>query len=219
MKARVESLPPRVLTGLALAAVLLFTATVWFLVVSPKRADATSAGTELAEAKQRLVEAQAAVLRPNAAGGSVGDVLRLAKAMPSSGDQSGLVLELSKLAQASGVVLEAITPQPQVAGVGGPALIPLSVVVNGRYHDIVRFLERTRLLVTVGDGKLSATGRLLSVRSVALVKSDTGDYPELDATVGIDAYVYDGPVAPAAPPPSETEEEPAPGSSAAGGGS
>ena len=44
MRARVESLSPRVLTGIAIGVVLLYVAVAWCLVVSPKRADAGSSG-------------------------------------------------------------------------------------------------------------------------------------------------------------------------------
>lgn len=217
MRARVESLSPRVLTALALGAVLLFAAAAWFLVVSPKRADAAAARADLTEAERRLVEAQVAVLRPSVSGASVADVLRLSKAMPASGEQSGLVLELSRLARSSGVTLEAITQQAPIAGVGGPTMIPLSATVNGRYFQITRFLMRARTLVTVRSGKIGARGRLLSVRSVALKESDTGSFPELDATIGIDAYVYDGPIAPVSAPAAEDEEDLSPNSSSAAG--
>jgi Tfp pilus assembly protein PilO len=218
VRARVEALSPRALAGLAAAAVLLFAAVAWFLVVSPKRADASSAGADLAAAELRLSEAQAALLTPRGATTSTSDVLRLTKAMPSSDDQAGLVLELTRLARASGLTLESITPQEPVEGAGGPTTIPVAVVVNGRYHDIARFVKRTRLLVSVENGTVSARGRLLSVRSVSLVESDTEQYPELDATVELDAYVYDGPIVPAEIPQSETDEdEPSTSGNAAAG--
>ena len=216
MKARVESLSPRVLTAVAIAALLLYAAVAWFLVVSPKRADASAARVELQAAQNRLADAELALLQVGRAGAPVADVFRLAKAMPASTEQSGLVLELTRLAGAAGVTLESITLEPPVAGVGGPTLLPLSVRVRGRYAEITKFLMRTRTLVTVNDGEIAATGRLLSARSVALTESDTGDFPELDANIGFDAYVYDGPIAPVEEPAEETEEELSTGSSAAG---
>lgn len=216
MRARVESLSPRVLTGVAIAAVLLYAAVAWFLVVSPKRADASAARVELQVAQNRLAEAELALLQVGKVGAPVADVFRLAKAMPASTEQSGLVLELTRLARAAGVELESITLEPPVAGVGGPTMLPLSVTVSGRYPEITKFLMHTRTLVTVNDGEIVATGRLLSARSVALVESDTGNFPELDANIGFDAYVYDGPIAPVEEPAQESEEEPSTGSTAAG---
>ena len=116
--------------------------------------------------------------------------------MPSSDDQAGLVLELTRLARASGLTLEGITPLESAAVPGAPSTVPVSVVVNGRYHDVARFVQALRLLVQVEDGEVAARGRLLSVRSISLVEADNERYPQLDATIELDAYVYDGPVAP-----------------------
>jgi Tfp pilus assembly protein PilO len=207
VRARVESLSPRVLIAVAGVAVVLYAAVAWFLVVSPKRADASDARVELAAAQSRLADAELALLQIGRGGAPVTDVFRLAKAMPSSDEQSGLVLELERLAEGSGLVLESITVEPPVAAVGGPALRPVTVGVRGRYAQITNFLMRVRTLVTVTDGAIHATGRLLSARSVALTESDTGDFPELDASIGFDAYVYDGPIAPAEAPEEESAEE------------
>jgi Tfp pilus assembly protein PilO len=215
VRARVEAFSPRVLTGIAIGVVLLFAAAAWFLVVSPKRADASAARDDLAAAQSRLADAELELLRARAGGAPVVDVFRLAKAMPPSADHTGLTLEVSTLAAASGVTLEGMTPQPPLAGVGGPTLIPLSVSVRGRFFEIVSFLKRARALVSVNGGEIRATGRLLSARSVTLTESDTGKFPELDATVGFDAYVYDGPME--APELEQTDEESEePGTTAAG---
>jgi Tfp pilus assembly protein PilO len=217
VRARVESLSPRVLTILALCAVLLYAAVVWFLIVSPKRSDAAVARAELADAELRLSEAQAAASRSRPSGAPVADVFRLAKAMPSSADQPGLVFELSRLAKASGVTLHTITPQAPLTGVGGPTLIPLTVMVGGSYFEIARFLLRTRTLVTVRKGKIVATGRLFVVQSVTLVESETERFPKLNATIALNAYVYDGPIVPLELPGTESEEELSTGSSSAAG--
>jgi len=218
VRARVESLSPRVLTAVAIAAVLLFAAVAWFLIVSPKRADASAARVELQAAQNRLADAELALLQVGKAGAPVADVFRLAKAMPPSTEQSGLVLELTRLAGAAGVTLESITLEPAAAAVGGPMLMPVSVTVRGRYAEITKFLMRTRTLVTVNDGEIAATGRLLSARSVVLAESDTGSFPELDANIGFDAYVYDGPIAPVETPAldEESEEELSTGTTAVG---
>jgi Tfp pilus assembly protein PilO len=219
VRARVESLSPRALIALAAAAVLLFAVAAWFLVVSPKRADASAATADLAAAQSRFADAQAALARPSVSGTTVTDVLLLTKAMPSSDDQAGLILELTRLARVSGVTLKGITPQEPVAGLAGPTSIPVSVVVNGRYHDVERFLMQTRRLVTVRKGEVDARGRLLSVRGVTLGESDTGEFPQLDAVVDLDAYVYDGPITPAETPEPEAEEEEPDSSSSAAAGS
>jgi Tfp pilus assembly protein PilO len=204
VRARLESLSSRSVLVIAVAVVVLYAAAVWMLMVSPKRSDASTAQADLAAAELRLVEAQAVVRRPRGNGTPVADVFRLARAMPSSADQPGLVLEISRLARRSGVTLRSITPQDQVSEPGGPALIPVAVTISGNYGKIAKFLALTRGLVTVRDGKIDAEGRLLSVQSVALVESVGDGFPKLDATIALDAYVYDGPILPPdAPEPTD----------------
>ena len=217
MSSRLASLSPRTLALLAAGAVLVYAFALLLLVVSPKRSEVARLGDDIAAAELRLVEAEAALNRPRSAGGSVVDVLRLAKAMPQSLDQPGLVLELSRLAEGSGVTLRSIAPQAPVVGAGGATMIPVAVTVGGSYFEISRFLQRTRTLVTVRRGKLHATGRLFTVQNVELVESLTEGFPSLDGTITLNAYVYDGPIAPAeAPDQPDDELQPSNGTSAAG---
>jgi Tfp pilus assembly protein PilO len=206
MKARLEALSPRGLIALAAGAVLVYSLAVWFLVLAPKRSEAASLGTEVAAAEIRLAQAQATANRPQRGGAPVSDVFRLAKAMPSSTDQPGLVLELDRLARSSGVTLGSITPQDPVLGVGGATLMPVAVVVEGSYREITRFLASTRKLVTVRRGKIRATGRLFTVQSVELSESNAKGFPLLDGTITLNAYVYDGPIVPPSAPVTPAEE-------------
>lgn len=203
MRTRIASLSPRAMTALAIAAVIVYAAVVWLLLVAPKRSEASSLVEQIAAAEIRLAEAQAAAHRPSEAGVPVSDVFRLAKAMPASDDQPGLVLELSRLAKASGVTLRSITPQAPVTGAGGATTIPVAVTVGGSYFEIARFLQRIGALVTVREGRLHATGRLLTVQNIELVESATDGFPTLDATITLNSYVYDGPIVPAGEPASE----------------
>ena len=220
MKARLEALSPRALTIGAVAAVVVYAAVVWLLLVSPKRGDAADARAQVAAAEIRLAEARAALDRPTSAGAPVADVFRLAKAMPGSDAQPGLVLELDRLARATGVKLRVIAPQEPLASVGGPTSIPLSVTVGGSYFQISRFVRRIQALVTVRRGKVRARGRLFAVQSLELGESQTEAFPELDATILLNAFYYDGPIVPFETPDEPTEElEPSSGAAAAGSAS
>jgi Tfp pilus assembly protein PilO len=212
--ARVTSLSPRTIVALAGGAVLVYAIAAWFLVVSPKRSEASSLGSDIAAAEIRLAEAKAAANRPRTVGGPVSDVLRLAKAMPENGDQPGLVLELSRLARSTDVTLRSISTQAAVVAAGTPTTIPVVVTVGGSFFKISRFLQRTRTLVTVRRGRLRATGRLFTVQNVDLVESATDGFPLLDATITLNAYVYDGPITPAAAPTLPESELPATGRAA-----
>ncbi|MEP7224870.1 MAG: type 4a pilus biogenesis protein PilO, partial [Actinomycetota bacterium] len=185
----------RTLIALAVGGVLLYGIVVWFLVLAPKRSEAATLRTDIAAAELELAQAQETANRPHSSGASIADVFRLAKAMPASTDQPGLVLELDRLARASGVTLGSIAPQDPVYGSSGATLIPVEVIVDGTYRQITSFLARARQLVTVRRGMLNATGRLFTVQGVELSESSTSGFPRLDGIIKLNAYVYDGPIA------------------------
>jgi Tfp pilus assembly protein PilO len=218
VKARVAALPTRALFAIAAGAVVVYALAIWLLVVSPKRSEAATLADDVIAAELQLAEAELEAKRPQATAGTpVSDVLRLAKAMPSSADQPGLVLELDWLARTSGVSLGSITPRDPAVGAGAATTIPVVVTAAGSYREITRFLQRTSRLVTFRRGQVRATGRLFTLQSVELSESSAGGFPLLDATITLNAFVYDGPIVPAEPPPTtEDEEEPATGASAAG---
>jgi Tfp pilus assembly protein PilO len=207
VKARVAALSPRAQFAIAVAAVLVWTLALWFLLVVPKRSHAASLSEDVAAAEFQLVNAQAEARRPHkqTSGPRVADVLRLAKAMPSSADQAGLVLELDRLARSSGVTLGSITPSEAVVGAGGATTIPVVVTATGSYRQITRFLRNTRALVRVRRGAVRATGRLLTMQNIELAESSTRKFPYLDATITLNAFVYDGPIVPETPPPTATD--------------
>jgi Tfp pilus assembly protein PilO len=218
VKARFAALPTRALIAIAAGAVLVYALALWLLVVSPKRSEAATLADDVIAAELRLAEEQLEAKRPHVAAGTrVSDVLRLAKAMPSSADQPGLVLELDRLARSTGMTLSSITPRDPVLGAGGATTIPVVVTAEGSYREVTRFLQRTSRLVTFRRGEVLATGRLFTLQAVELSESSANGFPLLDATITLNAFVYDGPIVPATPPPStEEDDEASTGTSAVG---
>ena len=216
MKARLTALPMRAQVAIALAAVLVYAAVLWFVLVAPKRSESASLSEDVIAAQLELADARLDARRPRQkAGTTVSDVLRLAKAMPSSADQAGLVLELDRLARSANVTLGSIVPQDAVIGTGGATTIPVAVTATGSYRQVTRFLQHMRALVSVRGGAVRATGRLLTMQSVELVESSTRKFPFLDATITLNGFVYDGPIAPPTPPPTATTDESSTGATAA----
>jgi Tfp pilus assembly protein PilO len=216
VRERLDALPTRALVAIAAGAVLLYALVLWFLLVSPKRSEAASLSEDVASAQVQLATARVSANHPRRQGTHVADVLELEKAMPSSTDQAGLVLELDRLARVSGVSLSSITPSDPVLGAGGTTTIPVVVNVDGSYRQITRFLKRTRELVRVRGG-VRATGRLLTVQSVELSESTTEGFPRLAAAITLNAFVYDGPIVPATPPAGTSNEQQSTSASAANG--
>jgi type IV pilus assembly protein PilO len=199
----VKSLSQNALIGIVVAGVLVFGLAVWFLLVHPQggklnnlKLEATSVQEKIDAYHQQVVAARST---PKI---EVADVYRLAKAMPNKTDMPDLVLELSQLARDTGIRFDSISPQP-IAPVGSYSVLPVSVTFNGNFYNLADFLYRLRSLVTVHGGRLDATGRLFAVDTLSFNESDL-KFPQIQATLVVDAFVYAAAPAPVAAPPAAT---------------
>src|SRR5881227_617079 len=68
-------------------------------------------------------------------------------------------------------------------------VLPISVTFQGNFYNLADFLYRLRSLVSVHGGRLDATGRLFSVDTLTFNES-TLKFPQIQATLVIDAFVY-----------------------------
>jgi type IV pilus assembly protein PilO len=208
--------------GVIVAGALVFGLAVWFLLVHPQSGKVSSLKRQSQDVQEKIdaYHQQVAAAR-SAPKIEVADVYRLAKAMPTKTDMPDVVLELSQLARDTGISFDSISPQP-VAAVGSYSVLPISVTFNGNFYNLADFLYRLRSLVTVHAGRLDATGRLFSVDTLAFNESPK-KFPQIQATLVIDAFVYSSAPAPApaATPPattttSETNTTPSSSASATG---
>jgi type IV pilus assembly protein PilO len=198
---RVKSLPPGALIGIIVGAVLVFGLAGWFLLVRPQGAKVTSLKAQATEVKAKIDAYHQQVAAVRAAPKiEVADVYRLAKAMPDRLDMPDLLLELSQLARDTGIRFDSISPQA-VAPIGSYAVVPISVMFQGNFYNLADFLYRLRSLVSVHAGRLDATGRLFSVDTLTFNES-TLKFPEIQATLVIDAFVYGSGVPAQAPIPT-----------------
>jgi type IV pilus assembly protein PilO len=200
-----KSLSGNALIGIIVAGVLVFGLAAWFLVVHPQSGKVASFKKQAQDVQEKIdaYNQQVATAR-SAPKIEVADVYRLAKAMPTKTDMPDLVLELSQLARDTGISFDSISPQP-VAAVGSYSVMPISVTFNGNFYNLADFLYRLRSLVTVHGGRLDATGRLFSVDTLAFNESEL-KFPQIQATLVIDAFVYAAApaAAPTATPPAAT---------------
>jgi type IV pilus assembly protein PilO len=204
MKAR-KPLPPAALIGVIVGAILVVALAGWFLLVRPQGAKVTDLKRQATDVEQRIqaYHQQVAAAR-SAPKIEVADVYRLAKAMPSKTDMPDLMLELSQLARDTGIRFDSISPQAAVA-VGSYQVLPITVTFNGNFYNLSDFLYRLRSLVSVHAGRLDATGRLFAVDTLTFNESPLR-FPQIQATLVIDAFVYGAgaPVPTAIPTPTET---------------
>jgi type IV pilus assembly protein PilO len=198
---RVKSLPPGAVIGIMVGAVLVFGLAGWFLLVRPQGAKVTSLKAQATEVKAKIDAYHQQVAAVRAAPKiEVADVYRLAKAMPDRLDMPDLLLELSQLARDTGIRFDSISPQA-VAPIGSYAVVPISVMFQGNFYNLADFLYRLRSLVSVHAGRLDATGRLFSVDTLTFNES-TLKFPQIQATLVIDAFVYGSGVPAQAPIPT-----------------
>ena len=193
------------LIGIIVAGALVFGLAAWFLLVHPQSGRVSSLKREAQDVQGKIDAYHQQVTAARSAPKiEVADVYRLAKAMPTKTDMPDLVLELSQLARDTGVSFDSISPQ-QLAPVGSYAALPISVTFNGNFYNLADFLYRLRSLVTVHAGRLDATGRLFSVDTLAFNESEK-KFPQIQATLVIDAFVYSSAPAPvpAATPSAST---------------
>jgi hypothetical protein len=124
----------------------------------------------------------------------------------------GILLELSRIADETGIHFKSITPRTALA-VGEYQSVSIDVTFDGSFYALSDFLFRLRTLVSVRRGELHASGRLFTVGSVAFSEGE-GGFPSLGAALVLEAYVYGtdvsgtavpAPVDPAAAPPAAEE--------------
>ena len=197
----------KLVIAVAAAAVVLVAAIGFLVLVRPQRAESQALDRRIGET-QATIDEYRALERQGVEPLRIADLFRLTKAMPDDVDMPGVLLELSRIANDTGIVLESISPQESAAGTGYDR-IPIELVFRGNFYDLSDFLYRLRNLVTVHGGELAASGRLFSISSLQFVEGPE-KFPQLQSTVVIDAFAYgdsgaDGSAAaPGTTPPATT---------------
>jgi Tfp pilus assembly protein PilO len=108
--------------------------------VSPRRAAAARAATDAADARQQLETNRILAARLAAAEKvRAADLFRLERAIPDRLAVQDVLLQLTQLAQDSGISITSVTPGPPVAGVGFQKT-PIDVAFGGTYATASRFI-------------------------------------------------------------------------------
>jgi hypothetical protein len=226
-KKKGTQIPPKAQLAIAIAAPFLVLLVGWLMVVGPQRAKATQLAEQAISLQDQIVNAKSALAHaPKPEPIRVADIFRLTKAMPDQEDMPGIILQLNSVAQESGISFTSIAPGQATPGTGY-ATRQIEITFTGNFYGLSDYLYRLRNLVGVHGGQLDASGRLFSVDSITFGEGD-GGFPEINAKLVIDAYVYGDPglttVAPAAPvaptdgsaPPTSTTTETTPVAPATG---
>jgi Tfp pilus assembly protein PilO len=200
-------LTPAVQAVLAGLALVLVAAAGFFLLINPKRGEAADLDDQISVLQAQIVEqrARSAVAPPKPV--EVSDLFRLAKAMPDDTDMSGILLELNRVAGETGITFDSISPGGSVVQ-GAYQVLPVSLVFIGNFYSLSDFLYRLRSLVQVRDGDLAASGRLFTVDTISFAEG-RGGFPNIQASLSVNAFVYGTTTAAAAAPPVPTTTTPA----------
>ncbi len=184
-----KPLPLPVVIVLIVLGAIVLAAGGYFALIGPKRSAAKQYALEAAAAQKQLDDFQTAKLASkNVKPLKVADLFRLSKAMPDRADMAGVLLELNRVAADSGITFESISPQTSVP-ISGYQAMPIQLNFSGNFYDLSDFLYRLRNLVGVQDGRLAASGRLFAVDTLDFTESTEG-FPQIEAVLVVDAFVY-----------------------------
>jgi Tfp pilus assembly protein PilO len=183
----------------AVVAVILIVAW-YFLLFSPTQRQLSDLDTQVQSAQSALDMANQEVVKlesyKKTAPQSRAEIVRLGKMLPESEGVPGLIIELTKTADASGVAVTSISRGTTTPG--SPfGIQALSIQVSGRYFDVEDFLYRVEEYVAFRNASFRVTGRLLQVTQLSMQASTsstttTSGSPELAVTIGLNAYLWGG---------------------------
>jgi type IV pilus assembly protein PilO len=199
-----KKLPQSAQIAIAVAALLLVAGIGYFALVKPQKSKAVSLSSQIADQDKQIVEARALLAKAkNAQRVRVADLFRLTKAMPDQPDEAGIILELTNVARQSGIEFQSIAPSASIVQ-SGYQVIPITVIFDGNFFQLTDFLFRLRNLVDVRRGALAADGRLFTVDSVQFGQGER-KFPEVQATLTVDAYIYGTSATVSAPPQTQVQ--------------
>jgi type IV pilus assembly protein PilO len=195
----------------------------YVLVIKPQRDKAADLATQIDDAEAQLQAAQAPrVANPDLQPIRVAELFQLSRAMPDNPDVPDVLLQLSQIANETGITFKSITPSEPIVE-GSYEKLPIELVFQGHFYDLSDFLYRLRNLVGVHDEELDAVGRLFSIESINFSEGEDS-FPQVEANLEVAAYIFPGGTASTAatPTPGGTDTTPTettpPAPSAAGSG-
>ena len=198
-----KKLPQSAQIGIAVVVLLVLAAIGYFGLVKPQKGKAADLSTQIAAQENQIADARALLAKSkDAQKVRVADLFKLTKTMPDQPDEAGIVLELTNVARQSGITFDSIAPQGSTP-LSGYQVVPITVIFDGNFFQLTDFLFRLRNLVDVRRGALAADGRLFTVDSIQFGEGKR-KFPQVEATLTVDAYIYGTGATVSAPPQATT---------------
>jgi type IV pilus assembly protein PilO len=189
--------PVAIRLAVVLGGLVVLAAAGYFFLVAPKKSEAKTLTQEIAQLDQQISEQRAQAT--TAAGLSkilVADYNKLQTAMPNEAKMDELGLQLNSLANDTGIRFDNFQPGTAV-DTSSYQVLPITLAFQGSFDELTDFLYRLQSLVVVDNHRLSAKGRLFTVDQVSFAEAVDG-FPQIAATLQVDAYTFGHPVATAA---------------------
>jgi len=187
----------------------------WFLVIQPKRQQASKLGTQLASAQSQLSSVQALVAGDQAAKAAFPSnyttLARLGEAVPANDNVPSLVYQLqnaasgakvdfrglqlnpassSTTATSSSASQSATAALPPGAAVGpaGFPIEPFTFTFQGNFFHLSNFFNRLQKFVIATNKKVAVSGRLMTLNAINLQAAQAG-FPQITATISATTYL------------------------------
>lgn len=177
----------------------------YFLIIGPKRDDISKADSELKTEKEKYDDDSARIKRiddeRSASKQTSGELLKLNKLVPVDSQVPSLIVELQQSANEAGIDFMKIEPGNAVAGTEGNAIIPMELQFQGKFFDVNDFLYRVENYARMEGNDINVSGRLISVVALKMAEPDTEPFPNVLATLQINAYMT------SAVPPAKTKSK------------
>ncbi|MHB8060830.1 MAG: type IV pilus inner membrane component PilO [Gaiellaceae bacterium] len=189
--------PAAIRLAVVLGGLILLAAAGYFLLVGPKKSEAKSLEQDITQLDQKINEQRTQATQ--AAGLSkilVADYNKLQTAMPGQPKMDEIYLQLYALAKDTGIRFDNVQPGT-VIDTSAYQVLPIALTFQGSFDELSDFLYRLQSLVLVDNHKLSTKGRLFTVDQVAFVEGEDS-FPQLAATLQINAYTFGHPIVTAA---------------------
>lgn len=205
MTARLSSLSTRAQVAVVAAVLVLVAVIGYFALIAPKNSTAASLKKQTAAVQAQITANRSAAFTQALPAVRSATVFGLTQAMPSELDTPDVILTLNALAQNSGLSFDQIQPgAANASATAGTVSLdpfaaePIQVKFTGSFYNMLTFLQRLRNLVRVQNGKLFTAGRLFDVTNVTFAEGAKG-WPQVQATLIIDAFVPQAPQTAAVP--------------------
>lgn len=203
-------------TIVLVAALLVVVVAPWLLVVSPKRTQASKLQSQINAAQSQLTtlrgQAATAEASRRSYATSYTAVVRLGEAVPTDDNTPSLIYQLQSAANAAHVDFDSLTfnagqggssaassptasqasaaalPPGATVGPAGFPIEPFTFTFQGNFFHLADFLGRLQRFVTMGNQRLSVSGRLMTLNAISLGPGSSG-FPQITATISATTFL------------------------------